>query len=237
MNIKPLNILSLALFLSLFINCSGETYTSDFKKDPCEDLIDYICYICGESAQACEAYKGLAESDETPEGISQIYKATSGAGKAECNTGVASELLVEAQSFSPVEKAGFCLLTECCSASDPCGLADNGSCDCPDIAWDKDADCAEPTDAGDGNAMCCYDADPCELADNGKCECPLMTWDKADCCDLPTECEILTNKTCSCYGIESPECEKITGDMKNRCGEASLKDECQHDLDNFICEI
>jgi len=64
----------------------------------------------------------------------------------------------------------------CCLPDDPCGWANDESCDCPSLAWEQD-DCA---DGGDTD-NCCVDGDPCGWANDMVCDCGDQTWDVVDC--------------------------------------------------------
>lgn len=112
----------------------------------------------------------------------------------------------------------------CCRAGDPCGWAQNGSCDCAAFFdWDAgDCEVCLPSDpyclvqsscpagctADEG--ACCADGDPCGLAGDAACDCEgHYSWDDADCihCDNPDPpCPV---NTCphGCTTAEmSPQC-------------------------------
>ncbi len=60
---------------------------------------------------------------------------------------------------------------ECCQNGDPCGLANNRTCDCPVMGWD----------ASDCEGGCCTPNNTCRLDGNQICECPDQSWDQNDC--------------------------------------------------------
>ena len=79
---------------------------------------------------------------------------------------------------------------DCCQAGDPCGWADDGSCDCPDDFWDF-SDCnggegeAEAEAEAEAEPDCCSPGDPCDLAFDGWCDCPEQDWEQSDCGLVP----------------------------------------------------
>ncbi|MFO0590916.1 MAG: lysyl oxidase family protein [Polyangiaceae bacterium] len=112
----------------------------------------------------------------------------------------------------------------CCQPDDPCGWAQNGSCDCADhFGWDS-ADCGSclPSDlyclvasscpsgctADTGN--CCADGDPCGLGGNNACDCEgHYSWDAADCDHCNSPVSPCPANTCpnGCTSVDmSPSC-------------------------------
>jgi hypothetical protein len=96
---------------------------------------------------------------------------------------------------------------ECCTATDPCGWADDGICDCSALyAWDA-ADCGgtmtQPT------VECCAEDNPCAWQLDGFCDCnALYAWDTVDCendvlecCTEDNECQWADDGLCNCGGI------------------------------------
>jgi len=93
----------------------------------------------------------------------------------------------------------------CCTPGNPCGLAFNGSCDCPQT-WDA-CDC-EPCQAGD----------PCFLSDDYECQCMGEAWDDCDCtcdgscfgcCDVGDPCSLGSDGSCDCPAVctwEASDC-------------------------------
>jgi hypothetical protein len=83
----------------------------------------------------------------------------------------------------------------CCKEGDPCGWANNGSCDCTNFfGWDAqdcsscagDVLCTTPSSCPAGcspnNGPCCAEGDPCGLAGNHACDCAgELDWDAQDC--------------------------------------------------------
>ncbi len=92
---------------------------------------------------------------------------------------------------------------DCCMEDDPCDLADNEACDCPEMSWDWQectSQCCLEEDPcfwqnlehclcpdQDWNfrvcqeTCCSQDVDTCGWTDNGSCECPTQSWDDLDC--------------------------------------------------------
>jgi hypothetical protein len=84
----------------------------------------------------------------------------------------------------------------CCDPANPCGLGQDGICQCAGTqAWDAadcqqcvsaDADCA-PVDSCPGDcpsnsgSPCCSAGDPCGWSGDGYCDCNGIDWDFMDC--------------------------------------------------------
>lgn len=83
----------------------------------------------------------------------------------------------------------------CCDPTNPCGLGDDGICQCAGTqAWDS-VDCAQcssadpdcvPIDTCPGGCTpntgaCCSDGDPCGWSGDGSCDCDGIAWDFLDC--------------------------------------------------------
>lgn len=111
----------------------------------------------------------------------------------------------------------------CCSAGDPCGLADDNECHCDgDFAWD-DSDCsAEPgphscnwindgvcdepdlcpvgtdtSDCDDDEVDCCAADDPCDWGGDGVCHCDGdYDWDATDCAVDNDSCRYARDNVC-----------------------------------------
>jgi hypothetical protein len=113
---------------------------------------------------------------------------------------------------------------KCCQPGDPCGWANNGSCDCGDhFGWDA-ADCAAcippdklcladltcPRGCSANSGPCCADGDPCGLANNFACDCEdKFAWDDADCkgCNNPDPpCPTNTCPNGCTSPAEHPQC-------------------------------
>lgn len=112
----------------------------------------------------------------------------------------------------------------CCKPDDPCGWAQNGSCDCGNLfGWD-DAACSQcvatsplclvesscVAGCSPNTGPCCAEGDPCGLANNFSCDCEgAFGWDDADCgsCQNPEPpCPVNTCPNgCTASGF-SPEC-------------------------------
>lgn len=114
----------------------------------------------------------------------------------------------------------------CCKPDDPCGWANNLSCDCSAyFDWDA-ADCSQcygsdplctsksscSRGCSPNQGPCCAADNPCGLADNYACDCEdVFDWDKADCgtCNNPAPpCPVNTCPNgCTPLDVASGCCE------------------------------
>ena len=112
----------------------------------------------------------------------------------------------------------------CCQPGDPCGWAQNGSCDCADhFGWDG-ADCGSclptspqcladstcPAGCSANMGACCAEGDPCGFANDNACECEgQFAWDDADCGHCNNPAPPCPPNTCpnGCTPVDvSPQC-------------------------------
>lgn len=185
--------------------------------DPCNQIFDFKCQ-CGfecswdvpDCTLACESEEGCQPPPPCESNCDNQECGWDGCFGT-CGECPGDQSCVDGQCFAPTCSGYPCFDDDCCAEDNPCGLANNGVCECEaHCGWDA-ADCAPPACAPScackdcGSDGCGGSCGTCELGINclgGLCDQPFCAGYSGTegCCKIHNPCEWELDGICDCGG-------------------------------------